>query len=336
MLPGLLRPSAASALPDVAPLANAKGPLLYVGGRRLSQYALNGSKPLRSIKAGWGAFALALDSFGKLFVANGNPSYVAVAAYEARDLKLERTIYTAYPLALAADRLGYLYVANCGDGVEVYAPGGTTIIGVIKRRVRSACELAFDSSGKLFVVNGGSVTMYAASKTPGRMRYVGRITAGIGLPRTLAFAPSGDLFVVNCRSCAHNQRRRRDSVSVYSPGSTTPLCTITDGLWYPQAIAIDSTGRLYVASVPLTQRGRQPGWVSVYAPGGTKPLRKLTQGVDEPWALAIDPSDNLYVANIGARPAGNSVTIYASGGTKPLRTITDGVDGPAALAISSH
>lgn len=323
-------------MPEAAPLAGAKGPFLYVGGRRLSEYALNGSKPLRSIKAGWGALALALDSFGNLFAANGNPSYGAVAAYEARDLKLEHTIYPAYPLALAVDRLGYLYVANCGDGIEVYAPGGTTTVSVIKRRVRSACELAFDSSGKLFVVNGDSVTMYAATKTPGRMKYVGIITAGVRLPRTLAFAPSGNLFVVNCRSCARNQGRRRDSVSVYSPGSTTPFYKITDGIWDPQAIAIDSTGRLYVASVPLTQRGRQPGWVSVYAPGSAKVLRKITQGVDEPWALAIDPSDNLYVANIGAPPAGNSVTIYSSGGEKRLRAITEGVDGPAALAISSR
>jgi DNA-binding beta-propeller fold protein YncE len=287
------RPSTVPALPDAAPLAGTKGPFLYVGGRRLSQYALNGSKPLHSVKMRWPTFALALDSFGNLFAANGNPSYGAVNAYEAQNLNLERTIYTIYPLALAVDRLGYLYVANCGDGIEVYAPGGTTLVSVIKRRVRSACALAFDSSGKLFVVNGGSVTMYAATKTPGRMKYVGRIAAGIRLPRVLAFAPSGNLFVANCRSCAHNLGRERDFVSVYAPGSSTLLYKITDGIWDPQAIAIDSTGRLYVASVPLTQKGRQPGWVSVYTPGGTKLLRKITRGIDEPWALAIDPSDRL-------------------------------------------
>src|SRR5579863_7343703 len=94
------RSSTVPALLETAPLAGAKGPFLYVGGRRLSQYPLNSSEPLRSIKAGWGALTLALDSFGTLFAANGNASYGAVVAYEARDLKVERTVYTIYPLAL--------------------------------------------------------------------------------------------------------------------------------------------------------------------------------------------------------------------------------------------
>jgi hypothetical protein len=157
---------------------------------------LNGSKPLRSIKAGWGAFALALDSFGKLFVANGNPSYGAVAAYEARDLKLERTIW--YPQAIAIDSTGRLYVASVPltqrgrqpGWVSVYAPGGTKPLRKLTQGVDEPWALAIDPSDNLYVANigarpaGNSVTIYASGGT----KPLRTITDGVDGPAALAIS----------------------------------------------------------------------------------------------------------------------------------------------------
>ncbi len=307
---------------------------LYAGSLwpLLSKYALDSSKPLRSIKTREGPVAIALDSIGNLIAETGDISHGFIAVYDAASLKRLRAIDGIWAVSLAVDRDGYVYAADCGDGIVVLSPGGTKVSHVIYQRVRGACTLAFSRSGDLYVANEDSISVYAATKKPGHTRFLRRITDGIKFPSALAFDPAGNLFVANCVTCVFSKPgRRRDSVSVYSPDGSTPIRHLTTGIRAPDKLEVDSTGRLYVANSPFTVKGYQPGWITVYAPGGTLPINKITDGIDVPKALAIDRSDRLYVAN----EYKNSVTVYGPGGTKLLRTITDGVRGPTSLSIAS-
>lgn len=156
------------------------------------------------------------------------------------------------------------------------------------------------------------------------MHLLREIRNDISDPGRLAIGPSGELFVAN-----YSYDEMKSYITVYQPGGSTPVLTITKGMKSAGALAVDSKGRLYVA-VP-DYGVRHGGWISVYAPGGSQPVRKVP--VYNPAALALDPSDNLYVANQARR---SSVLVYSAGATKLLQTINLGAhNAPSALLIGS-
>jgi hypothetical protein len=113
-----------------------------------------------------------------------------------------------------------------------------------------------------------------------------------------------------------------NTVTVYAPGKTSPLRTISQGVGYPFALAFDGSSNLYVANFTGST-------VTVYASGKTSLLRAISKGVRGPAALAIGSDGYLYVSNF----SNNTVTEYPPGGTYVLRTISQGVSSPAALAF---
>jgi sugar lactone lactonase YvrE len=234
-----------------------------------------------------------------------------------------------------------LYVVNSiGPSLTVYAHGRKTLLQTISQGINNPDALAFDSSGNLYVANDGctfssckpiappTVTVYA----PGSTMVLRTIKKGMENPTALIFDGSGNLYVANdgcpASSCGHVVP---STVTVYAPGSTKVLRTITTTVDQPFALAFDSSGNLYVANYNANS-------VTVYAPGSTKVLRTIEKGVDRPDALAFDGPGNLYVANYPCRFAScrnraSSVTVYASGRGKVLRTISQGVASPFALAF---
>jgi hypothetical protein len=95
----------------------------------------------------------------------------------------------------------------------------------------------------------------------------------------LAFDSSGDLYVANFATVASN-------VTVYAPGSTKVLRTISQGVSDPSALTIGPSDYLYVAN---TDPASPASTVTEYAPGKTSPVRTIFLGVSDPWALAIGP-----------------------------------------------
>ena len=91
----------------------------------------------------------------------------------------------------------------------------------------------------------------------------------------------------------------------------------SQGVNYPQALAEDNAGNLYVAN-PIDND------VVEFAAGTTTTLRTLSKGMHGPYALVFDPSGNLYVLNGGATAQGSNVAVYSPDGSL-LRTITHGL-----------
>jgi hypothetical protein len=311
--------------------AESSGPFLYVGGFKLSMYALGSSKPLHVAKVNPSTIlraAIALDLHGHLCEASGEISYPWLFEYDAGTLTFVKALGGVgdYP-ALVADHLGYVYASTAGAGIEVYAPGCLHRVNVIRRGATNAGSLVFDRSGNLYKSNSypnNAVSVYAPTKQPGHMRLIREIRDDLSAPGALAIGPSGDLFVAN-----YSYSEMKSYITVYPPGGSKPALKITKGMKVAGRLAVDSKGLLYI-SVP-DYGVRHGGWVSVYAPGGTQPVRKVP--VNDPVALALDSSDNLYVANQGKH---NSVLVFSAGATKLLQTIKLGVDNqPSALLIGS-
>jgi hypothetical protein len=323
-------PGTAAAAPQTVPSAEGSGPFLYVGGFKLKMYVLGSSAPLHVAKVNPPIYkaAIALDLHGRLCEANGEISQAELSAYDARTLKVMGGLsgVGAYP-ALVADHLGYLYGSTGGAGIEVYAPGCTQRVNVIRHGADAVGPLVFDRSGNLYagIQPHYAVSVYAPMQRPGHMRLVREIRDGINGPIALAIGPSGDLFVANYIGKGHGY------ITVYRRGGSKPMLRIKRDIKLPWALAVDSKGRLYVANNPFYWGGRgRSGWISVYAPGGSQPIRKVR--VRDPVALALDTSDILYVANVLNH---SSVLVYSAGATKLLQTIEEGADPPTALLIGS-
>lgn len=168
------------------------------------------------------------------------------------------------------------------------------------------------------------------------MGFVRSITDQIRYPYTLAVSPAHEkLFVADCKRCAYEKPGdRMNSISEYPAGAAKATRVLPLDQKNSRALAVDSSGRLYVANLTFDFHGFVKGSIGSYPPGATQPSRYITDGIDEPVALAMDPLDNLYVANQSRKTFG-SLTVYSLGGATLLRTITRGIKEPTALVIGS-
>src|SRR5579864_6137137 len=110
------------------------------------------------------------------------------------------------------------------------------------------------------------------------------------------------------------------------PSALTCLAATNPALNYPQGLAVDAKGNLYVAN----NGGNQ---VLVYkASYEPVPAMTITKNVSQPTAVAFDSSGNLWVADFGT----DSITEYGPNGVqKPRGTQTKNVHHPLALAFDA-
>lgn len=104
-------------------------------------------------------------------------------------------------------------------------------------------------------------------------------------------------------------------------------------MFYPDGIAIDHSGNMYVAN-RFTEGTKSfgPGNVVVYPSGSKSPSRTITDGVISPVGIAVDANGTLYVTN----EAENDVEEYRYRQNKPYKTITEGMNTPIAVTVNEE
>ena len=190
-------------------------------------------------------------------------------------------------------------------------------------------------SANLYVASvdsgNGLVSEYPpGSGTPQRV-----VKEGINTPQAIGFDRGGNLYVLSKYGGPSGEGR----VTVYAPGSSKPATIIDQPITYgyPNDMALDASGNLYVANTVPTRgnRGQYSGNVAVYSPAG-KLLRTISAGINYPERLIFDGAGNLYVSNYqSASGLHGVVTVYGSGKTAVLRTLTlpKKDDTPIAMAF---
>lgn len=100
------------------------------------------------------------------------------------------------------------------------------------------------------------------------------------------------------------------AVMTYLADGTRTTPTIT-GLHDPEGIAVDSTGKIYIAN-GLTNA------ITTYTENGTPTTPTITDGLSSPSGVAVDAAGKIYVVNNGTL----TVTTYKPDGTRTTPTIT--------------
>ncbi|MGA3092178.1 MAG: hypothetical protein ABSD75_26515 [Terriglobales bacterium] len=207
-----------------------------------------------------------------------------------------------FPMGLAVDAKGNLWVANSGDNnILVFSPGyALQKADTITQGVSSPTGVAFDPQGNLWVTNftASSVTEYTS-----RVQNTSNtITFGIQNPEAIAIDGLGDIWVEN----GYLNVTVYGSSFPYAP-ATSPVTTIDPGSpVYGIAIGAGTFsfgGDIVVSFVPVLQALTGNIGVVVVAPNNNG------------FALASDVYGNVYMGNFDGSvrinvpiPGGGTIT----------------------------
>jgi sugar lactone lactonase YvrE len=265
-----------------------------------------------------------------------------------------------FPQGLVIDSSGGLYIADAGDNViRRLAPDGTfaTVAGngspgyagdggpATSAQLNNPDGLAVDAKGNLYIADSGNnvvrkvtpagtITTFAGGGT-GPCSYVGSATgAQLVSPAGLAVDSSGNLYIADSgNNCIRKVLAASGAILNVAGGSTTGDFYLSDqstalgtDLYFPQGIAVDGAGNLYIADTgnSCVRKVTPAGAVSILAGNGIfgysgdgGPASSASLGA--PWAVAVDNSGSVYIADTANQrvrqvsPDGAIATIAGTG-----------------------
>jgi uncharacterized protein (TIGR03437 family) len=273
----------------------------------------------------------------------------------------------ANPQGLAVDSAGNLYIADTNNQCIRKVANGviTTVAGngtpgytgdnnpATSAQLYGPTAVAVDSAGNLYIadtnnqcirkVANGVITTVAGNGTRGSSGDNGPATsAQLNNPYGLAVDAAGNLYIAD----SSNNRIREVSGGMIATvagngaagfgGDNGPATSAH--LAYPQDLAVDSAGNLYIADTNNNRIRKVSNGViatlagtATYGFSGDNGLATSAQ-LNNPYGVAVDPAGNLYVAdtfNNRVRKVSNRViTTVAGDGTVGF----SGDNGPATSA----
>ena len=269
-----------------------------------------------------------------------------------------------YPIGLALDAVGNLYIAGHGEGRIRKVTNGviTTVAGdgtegfsgdngpAANAQLSGARGVAVDSAGNVYIadysnnrirkVTNGVITTIAGNGTEGFSGDNGpAIFAQLANPYGVAVDAAGSLYIAD----TYNNRVRKVSNGVISTvagcgsGGLGDNGPATGAQLSPYGVAVDIAGNLYIAD-SNNQRIRKVsnGVITTVAGNGTAGYigdngPATSAELNSPLGTAVDAAGNLYIADHGnhlIRKVSNGViSTVAGGGRGGL-----GDNGPATSA----
>jgi hypothetical protein len=221
-----------------------------------------------------------------------------------------------YPVGLAVDKKGTLYVSNEGNNTITIYPAGQSSPGLtISTGLDSNYGVAVDSSGDVFATNLGNDTVvgYKAGATS---PFETIDFTSFGQPVGLA-ADSKDNVWVTCDST--------NTIYMIPAGSSKPQNSNFSDVAGPIGISFGEHDVTYVANF-----GAKPSSVEIYTYGSTTPSGSISNGIEQngPTFNAFTRSEMFFQVN-----QFDNVVGYRKGQTAPFSTITS-IGNPVGIASS--
>lgn len=324
-----------------------------------------------------GGAAAGPSSGEAIFVANDN--YVTAYPTDSQGDVSPIAITTdmTAPGGIARDASGRIYVTNSATNtVTVYAANATgnvppiAVIGGSETQLSNPIGIALDPTGNIYVLNniqgvfsGGEITVYPPlgigtgilNEVP--VAAIAGSQTQLDFPSAIAVDSRGDIYATNRFGGPDvpGPGYAPGIITVYSAGSNgnvAPIATIngtSTELTYPIGIALDSSGRIYVANNGTTVESNNgpltfaPS-ITLYSAGSNgnaQPIATITgdnTGLSNPQDIALDSNLNLYTTN----GDNNNVDIYSAGSNGdafPAATIAGadtGLNVANAIALDSE
>jgi len=234
-----------------------------------------------------------------------------------------------------------------GDKTRIADPGGIAVDPDGNMYVTSS-----DSSNSIGVFKAGADGNVAPS-------YTIESPTQVSSPSSVAIGPDGKIYVANGGG-QDDPPSGSNAITVYPPGSyanVAEIATISSGevsadktgISFPEAIAVDAHGKIYLADSGGTNMTARIAVFAANSDGNVPPIATIAgdkTGLADPSGLALDSAGDLYVLNdTGGDDKRGSIAVYppgTNGNVAPKATIADGVhdkntqlNTPKGLALDS-
>lgn len=284
--------------------------------------------------------AVAVDSDGNVFVADtqnhairkitpaGLVSTLAGGVESGFSNGVGKDARFAFPVGIAVDRSGNLFVTDSSSAIRKITPTGTvsTLAGDpvgpgfsngvgTSARFFGASGLATDSIGNVYVADennyairkitpAGLVTTLAGSGSPGFNNGLGA-AASFSRPRGVAVDSSGNVFVADQNNSAIRKITSSGLVSTLAGSSSAGSgngVSSTASFNQPRGVAVDSNGNVFVADQNnrVIRKITSAGLVSTLAGSGSAGFSNGIGSIasfSDPYGVAVDGNGNVLVAD---------------------------------------
>jgi hypothetical protein len=221
-----------------------------------------------------------------------------------------------YPVGLAVDKKGTLYVSNEGNStITIYPPGQSSPSLTISTGLDSNYGIAVDSKRDVFVTNLGNDTV-VGYKAGAASPFETIDFSNLGQPVGLA-ADSKDNVWVACDSS--------NAIFMIPAGSSKPQNSNFSDVAGPIGISFGKRDVTYVANF-----GAKPSAVEIYTYGSTSPSGSITNGIEQngPTFNTFTRSGMFFQVN-----QFDNVVGYKKGRASTFSTITS-ISNPVGIASS--
>ena len=240
------------------------------------------------------------------------------------------------PYGVAVDASGNIYITDIGNDIVVKETlsNGTYTQSTITSglSINSPNAVAVDASGNVYIANTGNANVLMETLSNGvytQSTIASNLSNSNGNfnPNGVAVDASGNVYVVLTNGGSNSM----GSVLILTPSGggnyTQSTLSAAAGLMYPQGIAVDGSGNVYIANTVSSSVLKET------LSGGAYTQSTLFSGLNNPKGLAVDGSGNVYIAENGSGLVLKESAQF--GGTYVQSTIGTGLSSPQSVVVDS-
>ncbi len=220
-----------------------------------------------------------------------------------------------YPIGLAVDGAGNVYIADYGDNtIEEWNATTQLATTVVSSGLNSPTGIAVDKAGNLYIADSGDNAIKEWNAANGLTTLV---ASGLDSPFGVAVDGAGNVYFADTGNNALKEWN----------AATQQVAVLASGLNQPTGVAVDGAGNVYIA----TSNGSLSNCTIEEWNAATLQVTPLvSSGLDLSFGLAVDGAGNLYIADTygGAIKEWNAAT-------QQLATLVSGQSLPYGVAVDA-